>query len=86
MYASVQKQFLGGAEEKSMPQNGDISKEFGVFKTVCCGAEIVISKGASFPDCPVHPRLMTEWKPVVDLTFRHVSEFFPNTKKKDSAA
>ena len=49
-----------------MPQNGEINRDFGVYKTVCCGAEIVINVGSTFPDCPNHPRLTTIWKPVAD--------------------
>jgi len=30
--------------------------------TDCCGAEIVIAKGAIFPKCPDHPRSITIWK------------------------
>ena len=49
-----------------MPQNGEINRKFGVYKTVCCGAEIVINLGATFPDCPNHRKLSTIWKYVVD--------------------
>jgi hypothetical protein len=49
-----------------MPSNSDISKVFGVFKTVCCDAEIVIAVGAAFPDCPNHKNLPTEWKQIAD--------------------
>ncbi len=31
-------------------------------KAVCCGAEIVISRGATFPDCPNRPRRITIWQ------------------------
>ncbi len=46
-----------------MPQNGEVNQKFGVYKCVCCGAEIVITAGATFPYCPTHPRLTTIWKP-----------------------
>ena len=49
-----------------MPSNSDISTVFGVFKTVCCDAEIVITVGAPFPDCPNHKNLPTEWKQIAD--------------------
>jgi hypothetical protein len=49
-----------------MPQNGEINRKFGIYKTVCCGAEIVINLGATFPDCPNHRKLSTIWKYVVD--------------------
>jgi len=50
-----------------MPSNGDISGVFGVFKTVCCDAEIVIGVGVAFPDCPNHRNLPTEWKQIPDV-------------------
>ena len=51
-----------------MPQNGKINLKFGVYKSVCCGAKIVINSGAAFPDCPNHQKLTTIWKPVVEET------------------
>ena len=45
-----------------MPRNGDQNKIFGVYKTLCCEAEIVIGIGLLFPDCPNHKNLSTEWK------------------------
>ena len=47
-----------------MPSNGDVNTDFGVYKTLCCDAEIVIGEGFEFPDCPNHPRLPTVWKRV----------------------
>lgn len=47
-----------------MPQNGDINKRFAVYKNICCGQEIMIREGATFPDCKKHPKLTTVWKPV----------------------
>ena len=65
-----------------MPRNGDINTELGVFKTVCCGAEIVIVAGAAFPDCPNHPKLSTVWKSVTDSEpIQHVRQL-PDSKKK----
>jgi hypothetical protein len=49
-----------------MPCNGDVSKTFGVYRTLCCDAEIVIGVGVPFPDCPNHKNLTTEWKQVYD--------------------
>ena len=45
-----------------MPSNGDMNTVSGVYKTVCCDEEIVISEGVEFPDCPNHARLPTVWK------------------------
>ena len=47
-----------------MPQNGEENQKFGVYQSVCCGAEIVINVGTRFPDCPTHPKLTTTWKPL----------------------
>jgi len=48
-----------------VPQNGDINNKSGTYKSLCCGAEIVINSGAPFPDCPRHLKLPTVWKPIV---------------------
>jgi len=54
-----------------VPQNGEVNQEFGVYKSQCCGAEIVIGHGATFPDCPNHRKLATRWNPVEeDKTIR----------------
>ncbi len=50
-----------------MPSNGDVSERFGVYKTICCDAEIVIGVGVRFPDCPNHRKLPTVWKPLPDV-------------------
>ena len=64
-----------------MPKNGDVNKKFGVYKTVCCGSEIVIAEWVTFPDCPVHIKLSTEWRPVEDIKIRHVTlSSNPDTK------
>jgi len=47
-----------------MPQNGEVNHRFGVYRNVCCGQEIMIRQGATFPDCKKHPKLTTIWKPV----------------------
>jgi len=49
-----------------VPQNGKKNETLGVYKSDCCGAEIVIGKGAIFPKCPDHPRSITIWKLVPD--------------------
>ena len=53
-----------------MPQNGEMNETFGVYKSACCGTEIVITKGAIFPFCPDHTRSPTTWKliPEEDMT------------------
>jgi hypothetical protein len=49
-----------------MPSNGEISKTFGVYKALCCDAEIVVAEGVEFPDCPNHPGRLTVWNPVAE--------------------
>jgi len=44
-----------------VPESGEKSKSFGVFKNACCGREIVISVGAEFPPCPMHANRVAEW-------------------------
>ncbi len=65
-----------------MLQNGNVNETFGVYKSVCCGSEIVITKGAIFPKCPDHPRLTTIWKQLsnedmIRLTDKEKSESNP---------
>ena len=57
-----------------MPHNGQVNEKFGVYKSFCCGAEIVINAGSEFPDCPNHPKLTTVWKPVADEKFLRLAE------------
>jgi len=47
-----------------MPRNGEINLRFGVYKSLCCGNEIIVREGATFPDCKRHPNLPTVWKPI----------------------
>ena len=49
-----------------MPLNGEVSRKFGVYKTLCCDAEIVIGVGVMFPDCPNHTNLSTKWAELDD--------------------
>jgi len=47
-----------------------------VYKAVCCGAEIVISQGATFPDCPNHARRITIWQHfVTHIEYRRLWDF-----------
>ncbi len=66
-----------------MLMNGDRCMRFGVYRSVCCGAEIVIAAGATFPECPKHVKLPTSWKAVNDERIHHVFEL-PESKVKDS--
>jgi hypothetical protein len=75
------------AGEADMPLKGEVNKRFGVYQSVCCDAEIVITEGAVFPDCPNHANLPTKWKSAADEPIRHVHEL-PDSKRirKDPAA
>jgi hypothetical protein len=45
-----------------MPSKGDINTKFGVYKNLCCGAEIVIPENVTFPGCAEHIHPDTRWK------------------------
>jgi len=49
-----------------VPRNGETSKILGVYRTLCCDAEIVIRVDTVFPDCPNHTNLTTEWKQILE--------------------
>jgi len=68
-----------------MPFSREINLKFGVYVSECCGAEIVIVKGARFPSCPNHLNWPTNWKSTVDEPIREDTEP-PLTKKRDTAA
>jgi hypothetical protein len=34
------------------------------YRNGCCGGEIIICEGATFPECPMHPKLITSWQPI----------------------
>lgn len=55
---------LGFWGKGKVPHNGERCEKSGVYKSVCCGAEIVISSGSTFPDCPNHQKLTTTWKAI----------------------
>ena len=41
--------------------SGESNTVFGVYKNSCCGEEIVITKGSTFPACPNHPKSIANW-------------------------
>jgi hypothetical protein len=50
-----------------MPITGTRNELFGVFKSHCCGTQVVIASGAVFPKCPnhsEHPKIRTLWIPI----------------------
>ena len=69
-----------------MPLNGAINEQFGVYRNVCCGDEIVVALGVKFPDCPKHANVSTEWRLVRNENTRFVFQIVPDRKKEDPAA
>jgi len=68
-----------------MPRNGEINRQFGIYKNVCCGAEIVIPENVTFPDCATHTNLPTEWKNITNTDrIPHVNEFGARRSRKNS--
>jgi len=63
-----------------VPKSGELNEKFGVYKSVCCGFEIVITKGATFPHCPDHFRYTTTWKLLPDEDMTQLTD----KKKSDS--
>jgi hypothetical protein len=60
-----------------MPRKGEINRAFGVYKNVCCGAEIVIPENVTFPGCATHSHHATEWKNTTQIDrVSHLSELF----------
>ena len=44
-----------------VPKSGEQNNQFAIYKSTCCGAEIVLVKGALFPLCHKH-KLPAGWK------------------------
>jgi len=72
MYARKQRPVLVLATGYKNPQ-------FGIYKAVCCGYEIVVTEGARFPDCPEH-KLPTQWELIAAIDRGRLK------KKSDSEA
>jgi hypothetical protein len=66
-----------------MPKSGDINTVWGVYRNSCCGREIIIREGATFPPCEIHDGdLATTWIPI-DV---EVADLRPIPKPKKPAA
>jgi hypothetical protein len=50
-----------------MPRDGEVNREFGIYKNTCCSAEILIPEGITFPQCAKH--VSTEWKDITDVDY-----------------
>ena len=67
-----------------MPRNGEINRTFGIYKNVCCGAEIVIPENVTFPDCAVHFNVPTEWKNITNVDrVSRASELSSRNERRD---
>ena len=60
-----------------MRRNGEVNQEFGIYRNVCCGAEIVIPEGVTFPECAEHSDLITEWENITH------TDRMPNSRELD---
>jgi hypothetical protein len=67
-------------------KSGDKNLSFGIYQNVCCGREIAISKGATFPECPKHRHLPTEWIAIGESNKTLHLVVLPQTKKSTPAA
>ena len=67
-----------------MPESGQINEKVGVYESICCGAEIVIREGATFPECPNHRSLKTIWDPL-DFEMILMSEIRKKSKSEPAA-
>jgi len=68
-----------------MPQNGEVNEQFGVYRSLCCGIEITMPQGYTFPDCPNHRKLSTVWKAGRSGPLRKAGEL-PIAKTAEPAA
>jgi len=66
-----------------MPRNGEINQVFGVYKSLCCGAEIVIPENVTFPNCGLHVNLPTEWKNIAKA--EHIPQVNELIGKKENS-
>jgi hypothetical protein len=60
-HEAYELQSLLGSSLLKMAQTDDKNTSFGMYKSACCGQEIAITFGATFPHCPRHRRSHTEW-------------------------
>jgi hypothetical protein len=55
-------------------RDGEVNRQFGIYRNMCCSAEIVIPEGVTFPRCAEHA--CTEWKDITDVDcITHGNEF-----------
>jgi len=52
--------------ENTSTKSGDVNQHFGIYKSSCCGLEIVLVKGGVFPLCHKH-KLPASWKLVTEI-------------------
>ena len=73
-------------KEGNVPQNGEVNKRLGIYKSLCCGYEILLREGAVFPECPNHRNLPTTWKSISGGPIPRATELHPKKKDNDPAA
>ena len=69
-----------------MSQSGEKNTSFGVFRSECCGFEIVIRDGSTFPECSKYSHLATKWMPVIESEGVLTVDEISRKKKTESAA
>ena len=67
-----------------MSKTGDVCTVFAVYKNTCCGREIIIRPGASFPECSSHSNVIATWEQIeVEIPDTTINDKKKNT---DTAA
>ena len=67
-------------------QRGEVNTESAYYRTLCCEAEITISAGETFPDCPNHSDLPTIWMRIGPTPVAKAAEPHIVSDENDSAA
>jgi hypothetical protein len=53
---------------------GSTNGEYGIYKNHCCGDELVLYKGITFPNCKKHQEMATRWQMVGSIAMGPVKE------------
>ncbi|HEY2381598.1 MAG TPA: hypothetical protein VGK48_10520 [Terriglobia bacterium] len=53
---------------------GSINGEHGIYKNYCCGDELVLYRGITFPNCNKHKQMITRWRLVGRIAMGRMSE------------
>jgi hypothetical protein len=49
-------------------RQGEINKEFGIYKCISCGREIFLTENKVFSDCISHLNIEAEWRAIAEYT------------------